>query len=247
MPPRVHRVARGSSVPQRSLTTTRARWADEPPKEEKLKEAAREELVKEELEDASKSSGQKPASEGSAAPANPSASQGASSTSPSATSSSAQPFGNEPIEFQSYEILDATAKEHGYETFDAFVEGHLYKGPGAPQAEREFERRFNAAEQTKVEKRSFWFDEEDPEPDTEEVEDFDEDDMTEMAHAKLEEVKEMRHYARLAVWELPLLSSMYNFMNSISFPCDSSLILTSKKDLANDCFRTGQAIQAPYR
>lgn len=28
-----------------------------------------------------------------------------------------------------------------------------------------------------------------------------------MAHGKLEEVREMRHYARLAVWEMPLLAS----------------------------------------
>lgn len=53
---------------------------------------------------------------------------------------------------------------------------------------------------------SLWYDEEDPFTNTDE-EPFDEDDMTAMAHGKLDQVKEMRHYARLAVWEMPLLSS----------------------------------------
>jgi small subunit ribosomal protein S35 len=62
----------------------------------------------------------------------------------------------------------------------------------------------------KPNKQSFWFDEEDPETNTEELEEFDEDDITSMAHGKLDEVREMRKYARLAVWELPLLSSKYS-------------------------------------
>ncbi|KAH8170501.1 mitochondrial ribosomal subunit protein [Sarocladium implicatum] len=56
-------------------------------------------------------------------------------------------------------------------------------------------------------KGSLWFDEDDPYTNTDEPA-FDEDDMTEMAHGKLDEVKEMRHYARLAVWEMPLLSKL---------------------------------------
>ena len=35
----------------------------------------------------------------------------------------------------------------------------------------------------------------------------DQDDMPDFAHAKAQEIKEFRHYARLAVWEMPLLSS----------------------------------------
>lgn len=54
---------------------------------------------------------------------------------------------------------------------------------------------------------SLWYDEEDPFTNTDE-EPFDEDDMTSMAHGKLDQVKEMRHYARLAVWEMPLLSKL---------------------------------------
>ncbi|PFH58293.1 hypothetical protein XA68_13897 [Ophiocordyceps unilateralis] len=55
-------------------------------------------------------------------------------------------------------------------------------------------------------RQSFWYDDEDPETSTEEHDQFDEDDMTSMAHGKLEEVREMRHYARLIAWEMPLLS-----------------------------------------
>ncbi len=59
-------------------------------------------------------------------------------------------------------------------------------------------------------KDSFWHDDEaDPDLITDEVgeDDFEEDDILAMGHAKLEEHREMREYARLAVWEMPLLSS----------------------------------------
>lgn len=115
------------------------------------------------------------------------------------------------IELWNAEILDVTAKNHGYGTFDQFVDGELEKGLMTPRAEREFERQVEQLEEVKPDKKSWWYDEDDPEMDCEEVEDFDEDDMTEMAHAKLEEVKEMRQYSRRAVYELPLLSSMFIF------------------------------------
>jgi len=57
---------------------------------------------------------------------------------------------------------------------------------------------------------SFWNDEErDSEMITNEFgeDDFEEDDITSMGHAKLEEHREMRQYARIAVWDMPLLSS----------------------------------------
>jgi small subunit ribosomal protein S35 len=59
-------------------------------------------------------------------------------------------------------------------------------------------------------KDSFWHDEEcDPDLITDEIgeDDFEEDDMMALGHAKLEEHREFREYARLAVWEMPLLSS----------------------------------------
>lgn len=59
-------------------------------------------------------------------------------------------------------------------------------------------------------KDSFWnSDEPDQDLITDEVgeDDFEEDDMMAMGHAKLEEHREFREYARVAVWEMPLLSS----------------------------------------
>ncbi|KAF9882372.1 hypothetical protein CkaCkLH20_00408 [Colletotrichum karsti] len=56
---------------------------------------------------------------------------------------------------------------------------------------------------------SFWYDEDDPKADTENVMDeFDEDDMTTMAHGKLDEIREYRHYHRIMAWEMPLLSKL---------------------------------------
>jgi small subunit ribosomal protein S35 len=59
-------------------------------------------------------------------------------------------------------------------------------------------------------RKSFWHDEEtDTDLITNEIgeDDFEEDDMMAMGHAKLEEHREFREYARIAVWEMPLLSS----------------------------------------
>ncbi|KAL2171572.1 hypothetical protein VTG60DRAFT_2405 [Thermothelomyces hinnuleus] len=60
-------------------------------------------------------------------------------------------------------------------------------------------------------KDSFWNAEE-PDTDliTDEVgeDDFEEDDILAMGHAKLEEHREFREYARIAVWEMPLLSKL---------------------------------------
>lgn len=56
---------------------------------------------------------------------------------------------------------------------------------------------------------AFWDeDEEDPDLITnDDSDEFDENDMTDIAHAKLEEHREQRAYARIAIWEMPLLSS----------------------------------------
>ncbi|RCI08389.1 hypothetical protein L249_8851 [Ophiocordyceps polyrhachis-furcata BCC 54312] len=77
----------------------------------------------------------------------------------------------------------------------------------AGSEERDLEEELrNIALGPKPNKQSFWHDEDDPEMCTQEHDQFDEDDMTSMAHGKLDEVREMRHYARLIAWELPLLS-----------------------------------------
>ncbi|KAH6899986.1 mitochondrial ribosomal subunit protein-domain-containing protein [Thelonectria olida] len=105
--------------------------------------------------------------------------------------------------------LDELAKENGFSTIDQYLEHTLENTPGWA-----FEDRAIADDLMKDDKgerpnkQSFWFDEEDPETNTEELDEFDEDDITSMAHGKLDQVREMRHYARLAVWEMPLLSKL---------------------------------------
>lgn len=56
---------------------------------------------------------------------------------------------------------------------------------------------------------AFWDDEE-PDPDlitNDDSDEFEENDITDIAHAKLEEHREQREYARIAIWEMPLLAS----------------------------------------
>ena len=50
---------------------------------------------------------------------------------------------------------------------------------------------------------------EEDEQGTGEDDDFQGDDITATAHGELEQHREMREYARIAAWEMPLLSSMY--------------------------------------
>lgn len=45
---------------------------------------------------------------------------------------------------------------------------------------------------------------------------FEEDDITSMAHGQLEQHREFRHYARLAAWEMPLLTSEYPISISLN-------------------------------
>jgi len=64
----------------------------------------------------------------------------------------------------------------------------------------------------KAKRDSFWNEEEqDSEYITEEIgeDDFEEDDIMAMGHGKLEEHREFREYARIAVWEMPLLARKF--------------------------------------
>ena len=61
-------------------------------------------------------------------------------------------------------------------------------------------------EQKRVKSGFFNDSEEEPEL-TGEDEEFEGDDLNELGHAELDRHREMRHYARLAAWEMPLLSS----------------------------------------
>lgn len=47
-----------------------------------------------------------------------------------------------------------------------------------------------------------------PADEPEEDPEFQEDDISSLAHGELEQHREFRHYARLAAWEMPLLTSM---------------------------------------
>jgi hypothetical protein len=60
----------------------------------------------------------------------------------------------------------------------------------------------------KPKRDSFWDEDEDDVDliSDDDSDEFDENDMTDIAHAKLEEHREQRAYARLAIWEMPLLS-----------------------------------------
>jgi len=49
------------------------------------------------------------------------------------------------------------------------------------------------------------------------------DDISSYAHGDLEQHREAREYARLAAWELPLLSSMSNFSSILSSWPESSI------------------------
>ena len=56
-------------------------------------------------------------------------------------------------------------------------------------------------------------------------EEFEEDDMTSLAHGELEQHREIRHYARIAAWEMPLLSRESNAPLPESDPRPRSLTL----------------------
>jgi small subunit ribosomal protein S35 len=107
--------------------------------------------------------------------------------------------------------LDQLAKENGYNSIDHYLQNELEWHPGWASEDRSVLEDITRDDKgERPNKQSFWFDEEDPETNTEELEEFDEDDITSMAHGKLDEIRDMRQYARLAVWELPLLSSECN-------------------------------------
>ena len=70
---------------------------------------------------------------------------------------------------------------------------------------------FDFRQPARVKRNSFWLESEQDTDilynETGNEEAFNEDDITSMAHGKLEEHREHREYARIAIWEMPLLSS----------------------------------------
>lgn len=106
--------------------------------------------------------------------------------------------------------LDQLAKANGQTSIEAYLDNKLQRTPGFSLADKRLSDELAKIDSGgKVDRRAFWFDEDDPDTFTEEHDEFKEDDMLAMAHNKLDEVREMRHYTRLAVWEMPLLSSMW--------------------------------------
>lgn len=62
---------------------------------------------------------------------------------------------------------------------------------------------------------------EDDEQDSGEDEDFEGDDITSIAHGELEQQRELREYARIAAWEMPMLSSTFFFRPAFCMdPCN---------------------------
>lgn len=74
------------------------------------------------------------------------------------------------------------------------------------QIDKEYPMRFDDMREKRL---GLWGDEEDDEfalvEDADE--EFNDDDITSMAHAELEVHREIREYARIAAWDMPLLSS----------------------------------------
>ena len=69
---------------------------------------------------------------------------------------------------------------------------------------------------------------EEDEQGTGEDEDFQGDDITSLAHGELEQHREMRQYARIAAWEMPLLSSVYMRTSAARY-------MTRLTDLSRTC------------
>ncbi|KAH7149513.1 mitochondrial ribosomal subunit protein-domain-containing protein [Dactylonectria estremocensis] len=116
---------------------------------------------------------------------------------------------NEAITPEGMKQLDELAKENGYNTIDDYLQDTIDRTPGWGSEDRGvLDDLMKTDKGEKPNKQSFWYDDEDPETNTEELDEFDEDDITSMAHGKLDQIREMRNYARLAVWEMPLLSKL---------------------------------------
>ncbi|KJZ78225.1 hypothetical protein HIM_02263 [Hirsutella minnesotensis 3608] len=105
--------------------------------------------------------------------------------------------------------LDELAKEDNKGSIDELLDAYLRRDHKVAAEDRQLADELRRDDKgDKPNRDSFWYDEDDPETNTEEHDEFDEDDITSMAHGKLDEIREMRHYMRLAVWEMPLLSKL---------------------------------------
>ncbi|KAM3558869.1 hypothetical protein MY1884_003761 [Beauveria asiatica] len=105
--------------------------------------------------------------------------------------------------------LDQLAKLNGHNSIEAYLDDKLRYTPGFSTQDKLLTDELVVEDSpAKPDYKAFWYDEDDPDTFTEEHDEFKEDDMMSMAHNKLKEVREMRQYTRLAVWEMPLLSKL---------------------------------------
>lgn len=70
---------------------------------------------------------------------------------------------------------------------------------------------------------------EDDEQGTGEDEEFKGDDISSLAHGELEQHREIREMARIAAWEMPLLSSTLFLSSSLSYDCNASVEESTRK------------------
>ncbi|KAM3498946.1 hypothetical protein MY10362_007770 [Beauveria mimosiformis] len=105
--------------------------------------------------------------------------------------------------------LDQLAKLNGHNSIEAYLDDKLRYTPGFSTQDKLLTDELVVEDSpARPDYKAFWYDEDDPDTFTEEHDEFKEDDMMSMAHNKLKEVREMRQYTRLAVWEMPLLSKL---------------------------------------
>ncbi|KAM0335842.1 hypothetical protein ACHAQA_000892 [Verticillium albo-atrum] len=104
--------------------------------------------------------------------------------------------------------LEAAIRENEGPDSPASLNDFLSAEEPELRKEQQFDAQFRGLiRQPPHNRAGIWYDEFDPEPVSEDVE-FDEDDITSLAHGKLDEIREHRHYARIAAWEMPLLSKL---------------------------------------
>lgn len=107
--------------------------------------------------------------------------------------------------------LDELAKVNGFNSVDELANCQFAEGSKALSGMRGFNEdlvRFDVGKPLR--RGHLWHDPEDFDSVQEDLDPFDEDDMTSLAHNKLDELREQRHFNRLAVWEMPLLASTYS-------------------------------------
>lgn len=125
---------------------------------------------------------------------------------------------NEPGEKQEeYDFVESMLADVPAEDRTAEMEAQM-RELGAELEEQEAQMHKSLDEETaslfkepRPQRDSFWYDEEDDDQATHDIvgEEFDEDDIPTVAHGKLDEMREHRHYARIVAWEMPMLASTF--------------------------------------